>query len=412
MLSYKFVSFSIAECHPNCLSTEIVLSTTTALGASQNTPEKPLLDTPQMVRRILDHIDNKTTDLGTETWNEPVANYRSQARLDAELDLIRNSFVVFCPSLALAKTGDYVARSAAGVPLIAVRAEDGTAKVFRNACRHRGVQVAEGHGCKRVLVCPYHGWAYALDGQLKNIPHVGGFPEVDTKTSGLVPVPSKEIDGLVYVGQEATGAATSPLDAIPKIIPDNYELVEIDEMDVDANWKLYIESALEGYHIRSTHTQTFFPVQYDNLTVVEGFGPNSRVTFPYQTIEKLRTKPQEEWSTDGRVTQLYHLFPNVLVSTFPNCLQVVVLEPLGLERTRQHTYLLGRVAEGTDAQRKAMTASIMQGQAFAKTGAIEDREVVMSAQQGLNSGANDHLTFGLFESAIGRLHAGLKRALG
>jgi phenylpropionate dioxygenase-like ring-hydroxylating dioxygenase large terminal subunit len=183
-------------------------------------------------------------------------------------------------------------------------------------------------------------------------------------------------------------------------------------MDVDANWKLYIESSLEGYHIRSTHTQTFFPVQYDNLTVVEGFGVNSRVTFPYQTIEKLRNKPQEEWSTDGRLTQLYHLFPNVVVSTFPNCLQVVVLEPLSLKRTRQHTYLLGRVAEGTDEQRKAMTASILEGQAFAKTGAIEDREVVMSAQQGLNSGANDHLTFGLFESAIGRLHAGLHRALG
>lgn len=386
--------------------------TSTKPIASQNASEQPLLDTQKMVRKIFDHIDNKTTDLGAETWNEPVANYRSQERLDAELNLIRNSFVVFCPSLALAKTGDYVARSAAGVPLIAVRAEDGSAKVYRNACRHRGVQLAEGHGCKRVLVCPYHGWSYALDGKLKNIPHDGGFPEIDTETSGLVPVPSKEINGLVYVGQEADDTAASPLDVIPKIIPDNYELVEIDQMDVEANWKLYIESSLEGYHIRSTHTKTFFPVQYDNLTVVEGFGANSRVTFPYQTIESLRNKPQDDWSTNGRLTQLYHLFPNVVVSTFPNCLQVVVLEPLGLEKTRQHTYLLGRVAEGTDEERQTMTDSILQGQAFAKTGAIEDREVVISAQQGLNSGANDHLKFGLFESAIGRLHAGLNRAIG
>ena len=143
---------------------------------------------------------------------------------------------------------------------------------------------------------------------------------------------------------------------------------------------------------------------------MEGFAANSRVTFPYKTIEKLRTKPQEDWSLDGRLTQLYRLFPNVVVSTFPNCLQVVVLEPLGLERTRQHTYLLGRVAEGTDEKRKAMAASISKGQEFAKTGAIEDRKVVMSAQQGLNSGATEHLTFGLFESAIRRLHAGLQRA--
>ncbi len=380
--------------------------------ASQGSSEKPLMNTQEMVLRIFDHIDNKTTDLGAETWNEPVSNYRTQERLDAELDLIKNSFVVFCPSLALSNTGDYVARSAAGVPLIAVRAEDGTARVYRNACRHRGVQLAEGRGCKRVLVCPYHGWAYALDGQLKNIPHGSGFPEVDTETTGLVPVQSKEINGLVFVGQEASDTAASSLDLIPNIIPDNYELVEIDEMEVDANWKLYIESSLEGYHIRSTHTKTFFPVQYDNLTVVEGFGANSRVTFPYQTIEKLRDRRHEGWSKNGCLTQLYHLFPNVVVSTFPNCLQVVVLEPLGLEKTRQHTYLLGRVATGTEEERKAITDSILQGQAFAKTGAIEDREVVMSAQRGLNSGANEHLTFGLFESAIGRLHAGLNRELG
>jgi phenylpropionate dioxygenase-like ring-hydroxylating dioxygenase large terminal subunit len=402
----------MASFDPKRLLMELVMSRIATPLASHHSAQQPLLNTQEMVLQIFNHIDNKTTDLGAETWSEPVSNYRSQERLDAELGLIKSSFVVFCPSPALSNTGDYVARSAAGVPLIAVRAEDGTAKVFRNACRHRGVQLAQGHGCKRVLVCPYHGWAYALDGQLKNITHGSGFPEVDTKTSGLVPVPSKEINGLVYVGQEASDTTASSLDLIPQIIPDNYELVEIDEMDVDANWKLFIESALEGYHIRATHTKTFFPVQYDNLTVVEAFGGNSRVTFPYQTIESLRNKPQKGWSTNGRMTQLYHLFPNVIVSTFPNCLQVVVLEPLGLEKTRQHTYLLGRVATGTAEERKTMTESILQGQAFAKTGAIEDREVVMSAQQGLHSGANEHLTFGLFESAIGRLHAGLSRELG
>ncbi|MDG1010777.1 MAG: SRPBCC family protein, partial [Amylibacter sp.] len=112
------------------------------------------------------------------------------------------------------------------------------------------------------------------------------------------------------------------------------------------------------------------------------------------------------------LTQLYHLFPNVVVSTFPNCLQVVILEPLSLELTRQHTYLLGRVAKGSDQERRKTIDSIQKGQAFAKTGALEDREVVISAQKGLISGANQNLTFGLFESAIVRLHAGLKGKIG
>lgn len=377
---------------------------------SQPTSAAPLLDDPQMVLRILDHIDNQATDLGDEVWVEPVANYRAPDRLAAEIDLLKRRFIVFCPSQSLANTGDYVARDAAGTPLIAVRGEDGTAKVFRNACRHRGVQLAEGQGCKRVLVCPYHGWAYGLDGRLKNIPHRAGFPDFDAEANGLVAVPSQEVNGLIYVCQDGPDDDAS-LNVIPSIIPDGYELISTEEVEVDANWKLYLESALEGYHIRSTHTQTFYPAQYDNLTVVEAFGDNSRVTYPYQTIERLRDRPQSEWSTNGRLTQVYHLFPNVVVSTFPNCLQVGVLEPLGVEKTRRHTYLLGDVGHEDAARAEAMKTSILEGQEFAKTGNAEDVAVVLSAQRGLNSGANTHLTFGLFESAIGRLHAGLQRSL-
>lgn len=371
-----------------------------------------LLGDAQVVQRIFDHIDNKTTDLGDTVWTEPVTNYASQDRLDAELDLIKRRYVVFCPSLALAKTGDFVARSSAGVPLIAVRAEDGTANVFRNACRHRGVKLADGQGCKRALVCPYHGWTYGLDGQLKNIPDENGFPGLDMGSNGLAPVACKEVGGLVYVRQDDSAAEALIDDTMLGLIPDDFELIETTQTDVDANWKIHLESSLEGYHIRSLHTKTFYPRQYDNLTVVEAFGENNRIAFPYQSIEKLRSKPQEDWSTNGCLTYVYHLFPNVVVSTFPDCIQVVALEPISPTMTRQHSYLLGRGTQDDDGNPDAMRKSILDGQAFAKTGAIEDLAVVLSAQQGLSSGANDHLTFGLFESAIGRLHACLRDEIG
>ncbi len=371
-----------------------------------------LLGDPEVVLRIFDHIDNRTTDLGDTVWTEPVANYTSQDRLDAELDLIKRRYVVFCPSLALAKTGDFVARSSAGVPLLAVRAEDGTAKVFRNACRHRGVKLADGQGCKRALVCPYHGWTYGLDGQLKNIPDDNGFPDFDMNDSGLAPVACKEVGGLIYACQNNSDAETPVDDNMLGLIPDDFELIETTETNVDANWKIHLESSLEGYHIRSLHTKTFYPRQYDNLTVVETFGENNRIAFPYQSIEKLRSKPQEDWSTNGSLTYVYHLFPNVVVSTFPDCIQVVALEPISPNRTRQHSYLLGRGTQDDDGNPDAMRQSILDGQAFAKTGALEDLAVVLSAQQGLNSGANDYLTFGLFESAIGRLHACLRDEIG
>jgi len=37
-----------------------------------------LADDPSVVQRILDHIDNRTTDRGAGCWREPVENYRSE----------------------------------------------------------------------------------------------------------------------------------------------------------------------------------------------------------------------------------------------------------------------------------------------------------------------------------------------
>lgn len=373
---------------------------------SENTnDQKPLLSDIEVVRRIFTHIDNATTDLGKQSWQEPTDNYRSKERLESELKILQSRSIVFCPSSAIAKIGDYIARDVASVPLIVVRGLDGVARAFRNACRHRGVQLANGHGCTRALVCPYHGWAYSLDGSLRNIPHEQGFPDVDKATRGLVEVACFESNGLIFINQNPRADIEQDIACIPNLIPDNTRLLNSSSQIVNANWKLYLESSLEGYHIRQTHKSTFFPVQYDNLTVVEAFGQNSRVAFPYQSIEGLRGKEQADMSVDGRLTYVYHLFPNVVISTFPGCMQVNVLEPIDESTTRQHTYLVSGICESETALLNAVT----EGQNFAVKGAIEDLEIVLSAQQGLASKANEYLEFGLFESAIVRLHTHLAK---
>jgi len=40
------------------------------------------------------------------------------------------------------------------------------ARAFLNACRHRGVSLAEGCGHGAGFVCPYHGWTYNTEGAL------------------------------------------------------------------------------------------------------------------------------------------------------------------------------------------------------------------------------------------------------
>ena len=67
-----------------------------------------------------------------------------------------------------------------GIPLLVVRNKAGEIKVFQNVCRHRGMKLVEKPGkLKGPITCPYHAWAYDLDGALKSTPHVGG-PDIHT----------------------------------------------------------------------------------------------------------------------------------------------------------------------------------------------------------------------------------------
>lgn len=367
-----------------------------------------LLDDAGLTQRIFDHIENKTTDLGEGIWREPVANYRSEARLKAEMEeVLRKSPVAFCPSAAIPNAGDYVAREAAGVPIVVVRERDGTVHGFRNACRHRGMQLVEGQGCAKAFTCPYHGWAYSLDGTLRHVPDEHGFPGLDKSQHGLSPVKVEEKSGLVFVTQEPSDNGLT-LDEIPNLIGDDQRIFSTSETLVDANWKIFMEGFIEGYHIKAAHPETFYPYGFDNLNVVEYFGPHSRVTYPFQRIKKLEAVAPEARRVDGMVTLVYQLFPNALVTVLSSHTSLVVLEPVSLTQTRLVSYTMTNHPMGDhDAEEAAKRDAAFVNQ----TGAAEDRAIVCAIQKGLASGANESFTFGQFEGAIVHFHRHLTALL-
>jgi len=367
------------------------------------------MDDQAVAQRVLEHIANGTTDLGAEVWREPVANYRSPERLQAELEgVLRRCPTPFCPSAALPEVGSFVAREAAGVPLVAVRGADGEVRAFRNACRHRGMQVASGAGCARAFICRYHGWTYNLEGRLRHMPHEEGFPGFDKEAHPLVPVTATERMGLVFVTQDEPALAGDPLGGLDRLISADQRLFATAERDFDVNWKIFLESFIEGYHIKTTHPESFLPYGFDNLNVIDLFGRNSRVTYPFKRIQKLAKIAPAERRVEGLLTYVYHLFPNVLVAVLSRHTNVVVLEPLAVDRTRQFTYTLTN-GGGDDPQ--ALAEAKRDAEFVGNTGALEDRAVVHAIQRGLASGANDHFTFGRYESAIVHFHQTLTAAL-
>jgi len=367
-----------------------------------------LLSEQKVVERIFHHIDNKTTDLGDTVWKEPVANYLSQHRFESEVALLQRMPVPFCPSAMLLENGSYIARKAAGTPILVVRGDDCKVRAFINGCRHRGMPVAKGSGCARSFVCPYHAWTYGLDGELRHIPGRSGFPGVELQENGLVEVGALEKGGLIYVNQNGRIDSTM-LEDTPDFFDQDQPFLSQSDYTDQANWKLLNETTMEGYHIKSLHKKSFYPFGHDNINVVELFGANSRIIFPFKRIEELRDIDPQRWHLDGRVTSVYSLFPNVAISVLSKHTTMTVFEPLSPSSTKILIYrMINKASDGTlheveDANRDA---------AFVRAaGFDEDREAACDIQAGLASNANQHLTFGHFEKAILHFHQTLASQL-
>ena len=379
---------------------------------SSDTPahinETLLLDETALAERIFQHVDAGTTDLGDTVWREPVSHYLSHERFEAECALIRRYPTPFCPSAALPEQGSYLARMAAGNPIVVTRDSDGAVRAFINACRHRGMQVAEGSGCAKALSCPYHGWTYGLDGSLKGIPGQSGFPELDRSEHGLKAVSAIERGGIIYVQQEGDIDPRRLTHALDYFSPDQ-PLFDQKVLTDSANWKLLYETLMEGYHIKSLHRESFYPFGYDNLNVVETFGPHSRVVYPFQRIEQLREVPPSDRSLTGLVTSVYMLFPNASISVLSKHTNLVILEPVSPTESQWVIYSLintasdGKPFELEDAKRDAAFVN--------DSGQEEDRAAAAAIQRTLASGANSHLTFGHFEKAIVHFHQRLAEYL-
>ena len=306
--------------------------------------------------------------------------------------------IPFCPSAALNENGSYIARRASGTPLLVVRGEDGQVRAFINACRHRGMKVASGSGCKKkAFVCPYHAWSYALDGTLKNVPGQDGFPNLDNAENGLVEISAAENGGIVYVQQE--GAIDNDFFKNSfNFFGAKSKLFDHGEVTDETNWKLLTETLLEGYHIKSLHKNTFYPYGLNNINIVETDGPNSRVIFPFKRIDKIREIDPIKRKLNGVATSVFHLFPNASVSVLSKHTSLTIMEPLTPSSVKTISYLVYNDKE--DGEGTTLEDAKRDAQFVNESGQSEDREAARKIQETVTTAANTHLTFGFFEKAI------------
>ncbi len=232
--------------------------------------------------------------------------------------IFRHSWLLVGREDDLAAGGDYFTRTICGEPIMVVRNNDGQINAMYNVCAHRGMRLAEGSGNYRRLYCPYHGWTYDLNGQLKGVPFNECLPSLQKENIKLQAVQLDTWGGFIFVNLDPEAVSLADyLGDMPtrwQTYHDDWEgLRPVKHISYDEpfNWKIFMENAVDYYHIPFIHQDTLdLPPVFNNV-------PDGK-HFMLTT-----STPEAEYT---RYFDL--LFPNTYFHIGHNKIQVLTVNPV------------------------------------------------------------------------------------
>lgn len=219
-------------------------------------------------------------------------------------------------------------------PMVFTRDTQDQVHLLSNVCTHRGMQVAEGASNERFLRCRYHGRRFGLDGCFQHMPEFEGTCGFPSSSDDLPKVPHAFWKRLAF-------ASVSPdctfeewlapvLDRVGWLPIDQFVPTPSLGRDylVRANWALYVDNYLEGFHIPFIHAALNEALDYGNYTTEQ---------FPHCNLQLAVSKGGEDVfdlpkdSPDyGQAISAYYfwMFPNTMLNFYPWGLSINVVRPL------------------------------------------------------------------------------------
>lgn len=266
-------------------------------------------------------------------------------------------------------------------PLLLTRDKAGSLHCLSNVCTHRGnLMVYE--PCKtNQLRCKYHGRLFSLDGKFISMPEFKEVKNFPTEADNLHRLPLFQWGSLLFTSLDAT----IPADKFFGEMMERVGWLPLDklafhsdlskEYHVKANWALYCENYLEGFHIPFVHA---------SLNQVLDFGEYTTEVFKYSNLQLGIGKKGDvcfdlpESAPDyGKEIAAYYfwVFPNMMFNFYPWGLSVNIVKPLGVSETTVSflTYVFDetKLGQGAGSGLDAVEH--------------EDEEVVENVQKGIRS---------------------------
>ena len=407
---------------------------------------------------------------GTPTRIPASRYYSTEFAVREQEKLWPRVWLLACSMDHVSDSGDYFEFRIAGHSVLIVRGRDGELRGFENVCRHRGNTLCVGAGSGlRNLRCPYHGWTYGLDGELRGVPSRQGFGTLDPSELGLPPVRVETWGQLVFVNLDADAM---PLAEYLEKVPGDTAWLGLEEyrcracvrIEVPANWKVVVDGFSETYHTQRLHDQmmesfddidspqeiwghTSRSLQHFGVasprvsnptaqgvwdSFIANMGGRMGITEPCpapevpagQTIrsviaERIRIEQAGRGADLSRFSdeeimdvRQYNLFPNSAVLVSTDLFEVWSAKPGPTPRTAEFFLLsFGRVGSADAPRTKPADVELPYEEADLGLVLNQDLGILRHTQQGLEQRGFTHLCLSSEEARIINTHRNLERYL-
>jgi choline monooxygenase len=225
-------------------------------------------------------------------------------------------------------------------PLLITRDKDGLINCLTNVCTHRGNLLVVTPKATKKLTCSYHGRRFNLQGKFEFMPEFTDAKNFPRPCDHLHRFPIKKWGHLLFAGlnpsfdfQDVINIMNERIGFLPI---DDFKLEKTFQKDffVDANWALYCDNYLEGFHVPFVHEGLNEVLDYGSYETIIYEHCNLQIGYSNEATEIFEF-PQNHIDYGKKIAAYYFwVFPNIMFNFYPWGLSINIVKPLEISKTK------------------------------------------------------------------------------
>ena len=266
-------------------------------------------------------------------------------------------------------------------PIILSNSDKNKIKCFSNVCTHRGNILVHEKCSSKKIICNYHGRRFSDEGIFEFMPEFKETINFPRKSDNLHDFPLFIWNNLIFVGLNPSFSIEKIFEKINKRISflplENLKLDEKLSKDysIDANWALYCDNYLEGFHVPFVHKDLNEVLDYNNYDTEIDEYFNLQIGYAKNKEECFQIPKDHKDFGKNIAAYYYWLFPNLMLNFYPWGISINLVCPEEISKTkilfRSYVFDKSKLNLGASGDLDKVE--------------MEDEEIVQSVQKGINS---------------------------